>query len=188
MIVWWEVPLSQRLGGRRAERLIPGGKPGPMSWGWWRFPASHWAHLPSVQTALEGVGLGLQTWSRHRFPGNPLLAAPCSERSPAPPGLALPRGSAPFARAVCPRATSGPPRLLGVCTHCSLCPHFPQLPPILATPLLPGWCLYFRSRLQSHLSAPFTQASRQGEPSPPCVPASAPVYFWVVGFTFFFIP
>lgn len=103
VIVWWEMPLSQRLGECRAEQLLPGGKPGPMSWGWWRFPASHQAHLPSVQTALEGVGLGLQMWSRHRFPGNPLLTAPCSKRSPAPPGLALPAGSTPFAQAVCPR-------------------------------------------------------------------------------------
>lgn len=163
-----DLPFSDRLVGSaalteawgcRAERLIPGGEPGPMSWGWWRFPASHRVHLPSVQTALEGVGLGLQTWSRHRFPGNPLLAAPCSERSPAPPGLALPPGSAPFAQAVCPWATSGLPRLLGVCTtafsaRTSLSSH-----PPLPLRLYPGWRRFFRSRLQSGLSAPFTQAS-----------------------------
>ena len=159
-----------------------------MSWGWWRLPASHWAHLPSVQTALEGVGLGLQTWSRHRFPGNPLLAAPCSERSPAPPGLALPRGSAPFARAVCPRATSGPPRLLGVCTHCSLCPHFPQLPPTLATPLLP-WLVPL---LQEPTAEPSFSPLHPGVPSGRAVsslcPSKCPCLFLGGGFHFLFHP
>lgn len=184
------MPLSQRLGERRAEQLIPGGTLGPVSWGWWRFPASHQAHLASVQAALEGAGLGLHAWSCHRSPGNPLLAAPCSERSPPPPGLAPPRpGGVPSAQALCPweppqvRPGSSASAHTALSAHTSLSSH-----PPLPLRFYPGWCLFFRSRLQSRLPAPFTQASRQGEPSHPCVPASAPVYFWAVGFTFSFIP
>lgn len=184
------MPLSQRLGERRAEQLIPGGTLGPVSWGWWRFPASHQAHLASVQAALEGAGLGLHAWSCHRSPGNPLLAAPCSERSPAPPGLAPPP---PRRHALCtgivpPGATSGPPRLLGVCPRCSLCPHFPQLPPALATPLLP-WLVPF---LQEPTAEPSSSPLHPGIPSERAVsslcPSKCPCLFLGGGFHLLFHP
>lgn len=77
------------------------------------------------------MGLGLQTWSRHHFPGNPLLAAPCSEWTPAPSGLALPAGKRrPVHRQCAPRGShlrSAPAPRFAPCGVGPLCP-LPVLP------------------------------------------------------------
>lgn len=200
MTVWWAVLHAQRLGECKAEPLIPGRKRSPSLGNSGVCadvpPASpHQAHFPFVQTSLEGDGFRIA----NVVPVATSLGILCSllpalNGAQLPRALPSPQGSGSlYTGSVPPRGSH-----LGSRTGSSVCPlrRWPRcsLPALPSAPTRPcqsavAWRVPVLQEPTPEPSvSPFTQASRQGKPSQLCVPASAPVYFWAVGFTSSFIP